>query len=116
MDSSDSGEVLLAISDEGDRADAVEVTTLTAAGLLERSHLQEWVVAHPMILGSGVKIVTVEYDAWVVAGDSQSYRLDVLGLDSDGRLVVAELKPRRRSRHSRDAGDQVRGHGQPFPA
>jgi hypothetical protein len=39
-----------------------------------------------------VKIVTVEYDAWVVAGDSQPYRLDVLGLDSDGRLVVAELK------------------------
>jgi hypothetical protein len=92
MDSSDSGEVLLAISEKGDRSDAVEVTTLSAAGLLERSHLQEWVVAHPTILGSGVMIVTVEYDAWVVAGDSQPYRLDVLGLDSDGRLVVAELK------------------------
>jgi len=92
MDSSDSGEVLLAISEKGDRCDAVEVTTLSAAGLLERSHLQEWVVAHPTILGSGVMIVTVEYAAWVVAGDSQPYRLDVLGLDSDGRLVVAELK------------------------
>ncbi len=92
MDSSDSGEVLLAISDGGDKAQAVQVTTLDAAGLLERSHLQEWVVAHPTILGSGVKIVTVEYDGWVVAGGAQRDRLDVLGLDVDGRLIVAELK------------------------
>lgn len=92
MDSTDSGEVLLAISGDGARSDAVEVTTLAAAGLLERSHLQEWVVAHPIILGTGVKIVTIEYDGWVVAGDPQRYRLDLLGLDVDGRLIVAELK------------------------
>lgn len=92
MDSADSGELLLAVSDGGDTARAVEVTTLAAAGLMERAHLQEWVVAHPIILGPGVKIVTVEYDGWVVAGDPQRDRLDVLGLDFDGRLVVAELK------------------------
>ncbi len=92
MDSADSGELLLAISDGGDTARTVEVTTLDSAGLMERAHLQEWVVAHPSILGPGVKIVTVEYDGWVVAGDPRRDRLDVLGLDSDGRLVVAELK------------------------
>jgi hypothetical protein len=86
------GEVLLAVSDAGDRADVVELTTLEAAGLLERQHLQEWIVAHPEILGAGVKVVAVEYDAFVVGGDSQRSRLDVLGLDADGRLVVAELK------------------------
>src|SRR5665647_2340999 len=92
MDSADSGEVLLAVSDGGDTAHAVKVTTLEAAGLMERAHLQEWVVTHPIILGAGVKIVTVEYDGWVVGGDAQRNRLDVLGLDRDGRLVVAELK------------------------
>ena len=59
---------------------------------MERHHLQEWVVAHPIILGHGVKIVAVEYDGFMVAGDAQPYRLDVLGLDTAGRLVVAELK------------------------
>lgn len=54
MDSTDSGEVLLAISDGGDGSDAVEITTLAAAGLMERAHLQEWVVAHPIILGSSL--------------------------------------------------------------
>jgi len=92
MDSTDSGEVLLAISKDGTAAGGVAVTTLDAAGLLERSHLQEWIVAHPEILGSGIKIVAVEYDGWVVSGDPQRNRLDVLGLDVDGRLVVVELK------------------------
>jgi len=89
---STTGEVLLAVTDAGDRADVVELTTLEAAGLLERQHLQEWIVAHPQILGAGVKVVAVEYDAFVVGGDPQRSRLDVLGLDADGRLVVAELK------------------------
>jgi len=92
MDSADTGEVLLAISEGGDVAEAVPVTTLQAAGLMERAHLQEWVVSHPNILGPGVKIVTVEYAGWVVAGGAPKDRLDVLGLDTDGRLVVAELK------------------------
>jgi hypothetical protein len=92
VDRADSGEVLLAISDDGTAADLVAVTSLDAAGLLERRHLQEWIVAHPEILGSGVKIVAVEYNGWVVAGDPQRDRLDVLGLDNDGRLVVVELK------------------------
>lgn len=86
------GEVLLAVADAGDRADVVELTTLEAAGLLERQHLQEWIVAHPAILGAGVKVVAVEYDAFVVGADPQRSRLDILGLDADGRLVVAELK------------------------
>jgi len=92
MDNADTGEVLLAISDGGDLAEAVAVTTLEAAGLMERVHLQEWVIAHPSILGPGVKVVTVEYAGWVVAGGAPKDRLDVLGLDTDGRLVVAELK------------------------
>ena len=88
----DNGELLLAVGDGGIRADIVPVTSLGAAGLMERQHLQEWIVAHPGILGPGVMIVAVEYDGWVVSGDAQRDRLDVLGLDVDGHLVVAELK------------------------
>lgn len=88
----DSEELLLAVAEGGATAEAVPQTSLAIAGLMERQHLQEWVVAHPTILGRGVMIVAIEYDGWVVGGGAQRDRLDVLGLDADGRLIVAELK------------------------
>ncbi|HTI32869.1 MAG TPA: hypothetical protein VL422_04270, partial [Miltoncostaea sp.] len=67
--------------------------TLADAGLKERSDLQEWVIAHPEILGSDVLVLGFEFDRWQAAtGDRPLDRLDVLGIDSTGRLVVAELK------------------------
>ena len=92
MDSIDGGELLLAISDGGKQAVVVPTTSLDTVSLLERQHLQEWVIAHPEILGPGVMIVAVEYDGWVVHGGARKDRLDVLGLNSDGRLVVVEIK------------------------
>ena len=66
---------------------------LADAGLRERSDLQEWVLAHPEILGDDVKIIGVEFDRWQDSrGQRQLNRLDVLGLDASGRLIVAELK------------------------
>jgi len=66
---------------------------LEDAGLRERDHLQEWVIANPEVLGEGILIVTTEYDRWITnAGSVERDRLDVLGLGTDGRLVVAELK------------------------
>lgn len=77
----------------GSTAVPAESISLAEAGLKERSHLQEWVLAHPDILGSGVKVVTFEFDRWwSSSGPMPHDRLDVLGLDADGRLVVAELK------------------------
>jgi hypothetical protein len=58
----------------------------------EREHLQEWVIAHPEIIGPDVMIVTFEFDRWTSAAGAQKDRLDVLGLGKDGRIVVAELK------------------------
>ena len=70
-----------------------EPISLVDAGLKERSDLQEWVIAHPEILGPDVKVVTFEFDRWwSTSGPGPQDRLDVLGLDTDGRLVVAELK------------------------
>lgn len=67
--------------------------TLADAGLRERRDLQEWVLADPDILGPGVLVVTFEFGRWIAPGGTQPLdRLDVLGLDDAGRLVVAELK------------------------
>ena len=66
--------------------------TLAEAGLKERSDLQEWIRAHPNILGEGVRIVTYEFDHWFSDAGTHNDRLDLLGLDPGGRLVLAELK------------------------
>ncbi|MDI5965668.1 MGMT family protein [Streptantibioticus silvisoli] len=77
----------------GQKAIPVARTGLAAEGLLERRHLQEWVIAHPQVLGESVLVVTAEFDRWADAdGVPAKDRLDVLGLDATGRLVVVELK------------------------
>ena len=78
---------------EGAAATAAQRMSLAAAGLLERTHLQEWVLAHPKILGVEAKIVTFEFDNWTARGLAPpADRLDILGIDRTGRLIVAELK------------------------
>jgi len=66
--------------------------SLADAGLRERRDLQEWILAHPEILGEDIMVVTFEFDRWWAQGAAPADRLDVLGLGSDGRLVVVELK------------------------
>lgn len=76
----------------GAAAKPAAAVSLPEIGLTERQHLQEWVIAHPEILGPRIMVVTFEFDRWWAAGGSLLDRLDVLGLDQAGRLVVAELK------------------------
>jgi hypothetical protein len=84
-------EFLLSVNDE--QSQVVSASDLPQLGLKEREHLQEWVLAHPELLGSGVAVVTSEFDKWQSAsGEAIADRLDVLGLGPDGRLVVVELK------------------------
>lgn len=78
---------------DGNQAVPAEPVSLAEVGLRERRDLQEWVIAHPEILGSGVKVVTMEFDRWQSgAGQRHADRLDVLGIDTEGQLVLAELK------------------------
>lgn len=86
-----SGERVYAIEDGA--AVPLPAVSLADAGLRERDDLQEWVLARPEILGPDVMVVAFEFDRWQDSrGDRQRDRLDVLGLDADGRLVLAELK------------------------
>lgn len=82
----------LVYSVQGTSAQPMRVSTLAAAGLRERDHLQEWVLANPEILGDDVLVVTSEFDQWFSKEGRDPDRLDVLGLGQDGRLVVTELK------------------------
>ena len=86
-----SGERVYSI--KGGSAFPLPTVSLAEAGFRERDDLQEWVLARPEILGPDVMVVAFEFDRWQDSrGDRQRDRLDVLGLDSDGRLVLAELK------------------------
>jgi hypothetical protein len=84
-------EMLLTVN--ADKATPVDRVDLSDLELREREHLQEWVLANPAVLGPGVEIITSEYDRWQTAGGTPVLdRLDILAIDPDGRIVVAELK------------------------
>ncbi|HYZ07015.1 MAG TPA: hypothetical protein VE709_00165 [Pseudonocardiaceae bacterium] len=86
-----SGETVFTVSDT--IATAAQQIGLAAAGFKERQHLQEWVIAHPEVLGADVKIVAFEFGRWAASsGALERDRLDVLALDSAGHLIVVELK------------------------
>ncbi|MFF4531386.1 DNA-binding protein [Streptomyces sp. NPDC001407] len=77
----------------GQLATPISPTGLATEGLLERQHLQEWVIDNPHVLGESVLVITAEFDRWAdTEGVPARDRLDVLGLDATGRLVVVELK------------------------
>lgn len=77
----------------GNSAAVAEPVALSQAGIRERQDLQEWVIEHPEVLGEDVLVVTAEFDRWESdSGGVAKERLDVLGLDVSGRLVVVELK------------------------
>lgn len=78
---------------EDDTAHPMVKSSMAAHGLKEVQHLEQWVLTHEEILGDGVKIVTKEFDKWGAgSGELAGERLDVLGLDASGQLVVVELK------------------------
>lgn len=77
----------------GDKAIKVDRASLTSLDLHERAHLQEWILANPEVIGQDTVVITSEFDRWQTsAGAPVLDRLDILALDSDGRLVVVELK------------------------
>ena len=63
-------------------------TEFSSHALLERQDLAKWAEQIPAILGEDLLIITLEYDRF----DKTNERLDLLGLDKDGTLVVVELK------------------------
>ena len=70
---------------ESERIDEVEFAGL---GFQERRDIQEWVAANPGILGEDLLVIGKEFSGF----DRTDERLDLLAVDTDGKLVIIELK------------------------
>ncbi len=84
---------MFAVAEDRLSCDPMPSTQLAKLGVFEPAHLERWVVDHPEVLGDNIRIVTTQYNKWSSnAGDLAKERLDILGLDASGQLVVVELK------------------------
>ena len=72
-------------SGESQRVDEVDFARL---GLQERRDIQEWVAANPGILCDDLLMICKEFSGF----DRTNERLDLLAVDSVGKLVIIELK------------------------
>ena len=74
----------------GDKKELVEVarTSFGEQGVLERADLQRLLRDKPDVLEKGLLIVSEEFGNW----EDSNRRIDLLGLDAEGHLVVVELK------------------------
>ena len=66
----------------------IEPVSFSDIGIKERQDLEEWIKNYPELLGEKLLIISSEFDKF----DNSDRRLDILALDSDGFLVIAELK------------------------
>ena len=72
-------------SQESKELEEVEFAEL---GFREREDIQEWISNNPGILGEGLKVIGKEFSDFEGARE----RPDLLAVDTEGRLVVIELK------------------------
>lgn len=63
-------------------------TTFADLNVKERQDLQAWLMNRPEVLGEPLLLITSEFDRF----DKSDRRLDLLLLDRDATLVIAELK------------------------
>jgi len=73
---------------DGGRLTSVPTTTYAALGVLERTHLQQFLREDIRVIAGDVLIVAEEFGDW----EDARRRIDLLGVDRTGRLVVIELK------------------------
>lgn len=71
-----------------EKLDEVATTSFGQEGVLERADLQRMLRDQPDVLEKGLLIIAEEFGNW----EDSNRRIDLLGLDANGRLVVIELK------------------------
>ena len=79
---------LFRIDPDSRESEAISEVDFAQLGFQERHDIQEWVAANPGILGEDLLIIGKEFSGF----DRTNERLDLLAVDSDGKLVVIELK------------------------
>lgn len=66
----------------------IKQATFSELGFRERGHLQEWLEGHPEALGEELLIIQKEFSGF----NDTNERLDLLGLDKKGNIVIIENK------------------------
>lgn len=76
------------INKSDNRISKIEEKTFSELGFKERQHLQEWLANNPEALGEEILIIQKEFSGF----NDTNERLDLLGLDKQGNLVIIENK------------------------
>lgn len=71
-----------------ERLSPLQPTTFSAERYLERADLQRLLRDHVSVIADDVLVISEEYGEWADA----RRRIDLLGVDASGGLVVIELK------------------------
>lgn len=79
---------MYAIDGEKTELQKVPDTDFAEEDIKEVDHIEEWIIKQPDILEEGLKVISAEFDEY----EEIRQRFDVLAIDSDGKLVVIELK------------------------
>ena len=79
---------LFRVNPETHESESITEVEFAQLGFQERRDIQEWIAANPSILGEDLLIIGKEFSGF----DRTNERLDLLAVDSDGKLVVIELK------------------------
>ena len=74
--------------DDKERLEVVATTSFGREGVFERRDLQRILRDQPEVLEDGLLVIAEEFGNW----QDSNRRIDLLALDSNGRLVVIELK------------------------
>ena len=83
-----SGPQLFKVNPSKKDAQSVDEIQFADAGFKERSDIQEWILANPKILGDDLLIIAKEFSGF----DRTSERPDLVAVDTDGNVVIIELK------------------------
>ena len=78
---------LFRINPQSKESQSITEVDFAQLGFQERRDIQEWVSANPGILEDELLIVGKEFSGF----DKTNERLDLLAVDSDGKVVVIEL-------------------------
>jgi len=80
--------IMYLIDKTTNRISKLEEKSFTELGFSERNHLQEWLANNPEALGEELLIIQKEFNGF----NNTNERLDLLGIDKEGNLVIIENK------------------------
>ena len=80
--------MILLIGKENEVEEFIEESKFSELGIWERTHMENWIAKYPQILGEELITITTEYAKF----DKTNNRLDILAVDTDGKIVIIELK------------------------